>query len=368
MFRDTKRCGDGFVRRVRVLGLGAIVLFGLWAGWQCRAGAAEQSVEEARSSGAGPSAMDLTRLPADAVAVRVVRPGAIWKRPEFKPYRRLVNETVRLATGLEIGLQKLDQVTCMVLAPRENEGEGDPDPADLIVLVLQAGKPHDFTGLVQRWIEGATKEVHEGQAYFAGKYDERSVAYYRPDERTAVFGSEDAVCRVIAAPKGQLPEFLSEEVVAQFEDDHVFVAGWSAVIDFILKSPELALVRTVMAPFSPAWKKTNWFAFGLRFDDRLRKHVVLFGKDEEGAKRVEETIQAQMVLHRNRADGLREPFEGAPAWLRSLQATVVDVLDDAAENTRVERSGKVVRVKTWTDASILVGKRDAHHSGSGDGD
>ena len=58
------------------------------------------------------------------------------------------------------------------------------------------------------------------------------------------------------------------------------------------------------------------------------------------------------------ADGLREEAQGASPWVRSLQAIVVDLLDDDVNNTQVKRSGKVVRVTCSVDLSLLAGERE----------
>jgi hypothetical protein len=365
VFRDTKQHAD-VPWSTRVAALAAALLVGIWVAGHGQAQAAEPVIEEAPAASERPPGIDLAYVAPDAVAIKLFRPAAILAQPELNSFRELVVQASKLATGLEIGLDQLEQitrlaigleiewdqleqVTWMVLGPREHADGGEPDPSELIVLILQAGRAHDFAGFINRWIDDAAPRKLEGQRYFVGEHNGTSVAYFRPDERTAIFGSEDAVCRVITAPRGRRPEFLSPEVVAEFRDDHFFAAGWSAVIDFILKSPELALARTAAAPLSPLWRNTNSFAYGLRFEERLDEHFVLFAKDEKGAARVEETLQALTVLERNMADGLREKVEGTPPWIESLQAIVVDLLDDDVNNTEVERSGKVVRVKCWID-------------------
>ena len=348
MLDDTKRHA-GLLRRTRVSALAAVLLAAFSVAWHAQVQAADSTNEKASASGEGTSGIDLTYVAPDAVAIELFRPAAILAQPEFGAFRGLIDQAVELATGLEIELDQLEQVTWVVLGPKGQADGDEPDPSELIVLILQADRPHDFTGFINRWIDDAGPREFGDREYFVGAHDGTPVAYFRPDERTAIFGLEGAVRRMIAAPRGRLPDFLSPEVVAEYKDDHFFTAGWSAVIDFILKSPELAPVRTAATPLSPFWTHTDSFAYGLRFKDRLYEHFVLFGKDEKGAARVEETLRALMVLERNMVDGLREQVEGTPPWFRSLQALVVDLLGDDVNNTEVERAGKVVRVTCWID-------------------
>ncbi|MHC4401836.1 MAG: hypothetical protein ACYTG0_19360 [Planctomycetota bacterium] len=326
-----------------------------WADAVDRADAPDGAVEGTPAPNREPEAIDLTYVARDAAVVKLIRPAAMLGQPELDRFRMLADQALALLTGLDVGIDELEQVTWMALeSPTGTEG-GDGSPIDRFVLVLQAAGPHDFAGLVRRWIEDPAEKGFQGKTYSVGTTAGRQVACFRPDEHTAILGSEEAVRRMIGTPGGR-PEFLAPRTWAEFQHDHLFVAGRSRAVRSILRSPQLTLARTVVAPIAPVWMETTSFAWGLRFEDRLHEHVVAFGQDEQGALRVEDTFRALLTLGRNMADGLPGRREGPPSMAESVQAFAVEVVSEAVRNAHVERSGTVVRVDTSVDASTLLGR------------
>ncbi len=395
MLRDSKLHADRPSWGTRVLALAAVVLCGvLVAGlrgpsgeWHTGARAADPAAEERPAAGAEPSAIDLTHVPPDAAAIMVIRPAAILARPELAEFRKLVAEAPRLGPKLGIGLDKLEQATWLTFIPSPGEG-GEPAPIELAALILQASQPHDFEEATSARFQDLVKKEFRGRTYFAGKFGGKPSAYYRPDDRTVILGFEKDIRRMIAGPRGGRPEFLTEETWAQCKEDQVLVAAQSHVIHAVLRSPESRDFRSAVAPVAPFWTETTSFAIGARVEERLHVHGAAFARDQQGASRVRETLQAIMTLARNMADGLRQqpeqiralpseprslsPQEAFAAWGRSKQGAPVvqsvrlmgaDLLAGLADNSRLETAGTVVRFRTSAEVSAPVAGRLAEAIG-----
>ena len=316
MLRDSKLSVEKPSGPLRVLPIGMILAFGvLIAGLRgpvidrpALAEPAEESAPAASKGAEQPSSeggFDLSCVPKDAWLVWALRPAAVFGRPEFEELGDSFNQIGGPGVSFGVPLDELAQVTSLMFDPPDTSTEGQISVSNATAIILQAGKPHDFREFVTAGT-GTSAHEHMGRTYHLQEGDSPH-GYFRPDERTLVIGIESSLKTIIDDRSRGLPEYIDADTWREFRGDHMLVAANTTGSRSLMNAPRFKPGDGMSNPLAPLWESTSSIVVGIRLDDRLRLHSVVFSDDRQEANQVKQTLDALIVLIRNVYDKRRKP-------------------------------------------------------------
>jgi beta-lactamase regulating signal transducer with metallopeptidase domain len=365
MLRDARPRSMRGTTGTRLLAIGSVLLCavlvaglrGPSAAEQVRAAAGEAAEPADEAPKAAESAtrqeIDLTHVPADTRAMIVLRPASFLAHPELAELRLLLREPMDPFADFGLPAAAIEQVAWVWQGGELPPTRVRPSPLELGTFVVQAGRPQEFHEFLGLRVDDRSPGEFRGKRYQTGSYPaampEITVAYYRPDQSTAVLALKDDLHRLLAGPSGRLPEFLDADTWARFRDDQLVVAVDASAIETLVQSEEFRQPRPAVAPFAPLWEEGHALVLGIRLGDRFRAQVQVLGKDEAGAEKIEETLQAARVLARNFSDQMRQQLPEQDDRPDGADRILLGILELLVGHVRIEREGLVVRASCSVD-------------------
>ena len=364
MLRDARPRSAKAATGTRLLAIGGVLLCavlvaglrGPSAAEQARAGGGEAVPRADEGPAAGGSAggqqIDLTHVPADARALIVLRPASILAHPEFAELRLLLKEPMDPFAAFGLSAAAIEQVAWVWQGGELPPTRVRRSPLELGTFLVRSVRPQEFREFLGLRVGGRSPSEFRGKRYQTGFYPanvpEITVAYYRPDQATAVLALEEDLRRLLTGARGRVPEFLDATTWARFQADQLVVAVDAAAIEKLVQSDEFRRLRPVVAPFAPLWEQSRSLLLGIRVDDQFRAQFQLSGKDEAAAEKIDETLQSMRILARNYSGQMRDKIHGADDEAGHA-GQILAALDALLGNVRVEREGPVVRASCSVD-------------------
>lgn len=295
-------------------------------------------------------------IPADAPVVVTLRPATLLKRADVKAlYEELTkpDEIQRVVNVAEP--ESIEDVT-FVLLSRDLKVGGDPGEAIAQngAVIVRTNKPREWKALAAAAGVPLVKATHAGKDYYRIS-GEVPFGFYQADATTVVGATEANLRRLIDGPKADGKK--ASPIASAAGGPGATIAA--ATVDFAwvrgLLEPAIKANKETgiaMALIGPIWEKTDGVAVRLSTnDDGFTLTADHFCADEDGATRVEKTLDAFLTLGRNVApEGLRQLRQqagGAPA-----ASEVADLAEGALKTASIAREGARVRVKVAVKADL----------------
>ena len=302
------------------------------------------AVEAAPATEASADEIDLSWVPADAVAIAAFRWAAIFRRPELKELGEAFDNRFVLPRR---PMAEVEQQT-FVLLHRPDPAQGFPEAVGWPVVMIRFVEPDMAEEVLRTEFRESTPKDFEGATYRV--VPQGGMAMFRLDERTIIAGAEPDVQHVIRSRGGPLPTILGgKKGWRAFQDDHAVVAADASAVAVLS-----ALIKpSFAAPLAPLWEDATTVVLGAHADRRVQVHAVAASDDDQKATKVEETLKAFLVLARNWAAQLSQEVErgsqGDPEMIASARAA-----GDLLAGASIRREGSVVRVQASGDLALLA--------------
>jgi beta-lactamase regulating signal transducer with metallopeptidase domain len=339
--RDSKLRFDRLSPAARLTSVGALLLCGLLvAGLRGPSDASPALAGDPAKPSAADASIDTTHLIEDASAIVVMRPAAIFARPELVAVAKLLEGSGNVVPK---GTHMTDFQQITVVLPKAENISGLRE-----VLVLQWVKPvADAYFAKQVADNGLAIKQFDGKKVFS-RFDGRDVVMQYDDRTVIQAGSEQAMRAYFAGKRGVLPKWLPARAWDLFQRDQWVLAADAAMMHREMKgllehSPPV--VQAAFASVAPVWQDTTALAAGARFDCGLAVHGWAETNNAEASKRLRRTVDALKTLAqsavRNAAATLQSDEHPDGAILVALE-----MANDLLKNLKLQEVENDVRAET----------------------
>ena len=379
MLRATKQVPAAASRRVCAVTVGVLVLAGLAAaGLRGSGQSAQAAVQRGNTedrpratvrSGAGGDAAKSSGaiytgfIPNETQAFIVVRPADLLSRREMKPLTDFLANPENAATSTPWGLdlREIEQLSVTVIPPLQPR----PNAAfPFGAVTIRATRPHEFQKLIENAAPQATRVPASGREYFVSD-ENGGIAWFRPDDRTIVFGSVQDVARMIASgPEANWERLTSGPAAQAIADAHYAIVVDTALVESLLsqaqgqqpggarrETPAAAIKTMLQSAYAPLWEQSESVTFALRLEDKLTVEWLFASETEQNAEAVRRTIEALLTLGRNMsgkaADTLRRETAGQPG--EPAVTAALKLAEELLANAEIEQNDGGVRLSTSAD-------------------
>jgi beta-lactamase regulating signal transducer with metallopeptidase domain len=297
--------------------------------------------------------LDLTYVPAKTQTLVGLRPAAMAAVKEFEPLLAMVEQSVDpKETGIE--LKQIDQFLMLWFVTKEQE----PLFGQSGVLAIKTTTKVSFDKFMAWYGGGGVREDREmgGQKYSISR---NGHAFYAPDDRTLLFGSEYGIRGVIEQAKEGAG---SPNWSKQFESVATSQLCFAVDTKALQSSLRYLLHRdgnpfASLATFPLEWDKTNVVTTGVQLGNVSHATVSAWCGNGEDAKQVHRTLQSLIPLAQNMLAGNKSQLEKMPPDMRGQVSAMIGffekLLDDVKVETAATDDGAVVSLHVETEAAAI---------------
>jgi beta-lactamase regulating signal transducer with metallopeptidase domain len=327
------------------------------------AGAKAKPERQDRPAPDAPGTLSLDYVPDDAALVVAARPSAILARPEIRALLDAVRGEEGVAQVLAVADPgSIEQIT--VVLGRSAVGllaAGGDDPSALMLaggVIVRTKSPRDWKSAAGAFLPGITEARHAGQPYHLVPVEEGlSVGFFQPDERTLVVAPVPTLFGFLRPSRGDAGHRWSDAWREVASGEVAVAADVGSLVGPLLpmlsQSEEFAMIG---GPVAPLWEETESLAIGLDLSQGFGLRVVASCGSDEGARRVERTLQAVLTLGENASKQvfpmLRRAALGGDGEAAAL-LTLVDLGEQLLDGAEAERDGLIVRLSL--DSKVDLG-------------
>ena len=335
MLRDSKLRFERLSPATRLATVGVVLACGLLvAGLRGPAGQPQAAAEDHARAVTPDDSVDTSFVIDGAALVLVMRPAAVFARPEFAEWANLLGNLPNV-TPRGTRLTDFRQITVML-----PESQIPSGPREVVVFQWVEPAAEAFFGKYVANREYTVKDYH-GKKMYVSSHGRQVILQY--DDRTAIqAGSEYALGVYLAGKRGVLPKWLPAKAWESFRHDHFVVAGDPAMMRHDIKqmldrSPPV--VEVALALLSSVWEDTTGLAVGAKLDDRLAAHAWAATKDADASERLRRTVEALRTLVQSAVRNIRTTVQSGQKPDRALMLIMLDLADRLLDNVKVQQEG-----------------------------
>ena len=302
----------------------------------------------------GNATFDLTYVPAATQMLVGVRPAAMSEVEGFKPLIAMVEQNVSPEkTGIEI--KQFEQFLLMAIPPVE---DGDPFSRKPVIS-LKTTKKVSFEKFITWMAGGEDRQAKEsgGRNYVIGQDGD---AYYSPDDRSLIYGSEDVIRRVIEQTKdGATTPSWNEKFQTVAKSQMCYVLDMNAARSMIARQTARGGRNpfSSMDVFSPLWERTSVTVAGIQFGSESRAVLSTWCQNKEDAVQVQRTMQSLIPLAQNMMAANKAQLSRMPQEMRGQVSSMIAFVDKLLSDMKVDMvstdAGAQVNVSVETEAATI---------------
>ena len=273
----------------------------------------------------------------------------------FQPLTTMIEQNVRPEqTGIPI--KNFDQFLMMAIPPVAGGNAFSRQP----IMAVKTKESTSFEKFIT-WSTGGDsrdEKEHNGRGYVIGKNGQ---AYYSPDDKNLIFGSDDVIRRVIDLTKdGATAPRWNDEFQTVANSQFCYVLDMNAVRALLARQRVRARGVEPVASFtmfSPLWEKASVTAAGIQFGTDSRASVTAWCKNKEDAVGVQRTVQSLIPLAQNMMAATKGNFGKLPPEAQGQMGAMFIFVEKLLSDMKVEvvstDSGAKVEVTVETDAATI---------------
>ena len=303
-------------------------------------------------------------IPADTVAVGVVRPGKLYNLSEVKSFLKTIgggDQGEELNRIIDIvDPESLDLVAAVLLKTTLSEGaQMEKAVAESAGVIVRTTRPRDWKAYAALAGLALRKVEDKDQTYYIAKATSSSeeLGFFLPNELT-----------MVAAFSPSLPKFIhafSDKAdvkarTAKFKSLEKCQLGWSvdtawvreAVLPLFEREAKDAEVLAAVSLVAPLWERTEQLTMATTIGEKISLEITAVCKDDASADRVGKTLEAVFTLAGNSAPKLKALIEKS-GENNQIIATLTSAAEQALDNAKIEKTGGKVRLTTTSDKQIL---------------
>jgi beta-lactamase regulating signal transducer with metallopeptidase domain len=363
MLRDSKLRFDRLSPVTKAITIGVVLLCGLLVAGLRGPGAAnlalaadtekpttaaaaaeDNSIDSERPTAAAAAAdnsIDTTYMIENASLMCVLRPAAIFAKPELAELAKLLEQP---GNRLPKGTQFADFRQITILVPKAKVLSGLQE-----VAVYQWIKPNakeEFNKLL-RGRQGAIKDIN-GKKMFVPSQGGGIIMFF--DENTAIqAGSESAMEVYLASKRGVLPKWMPEKAWESFQGDHIFWAADPRMMrEEIPRQMKHAppYAQAVFGAVSTIWQDSAYLAAGAKLGDKLSVHAQAATNTAESSEKLLRTADAMKMLVQSAVKNTRTTVQSSEQPGSAVILPLLEMADGLLENMKSQRVENEVRVET----------------------
>lgn len=303
---------------------------------------------------------DLTYVPSTTQMLVGLRPAAMSTVKGFQPLTAMIEQNIRPEkTGLPVN--NFEQFLIMAIPPVAG---GDPFSREPVMAVMLKKKT-SFEKFITWSAGGDTRDEmeHRGRKYVIGQ---NGKAYYSPDERNLIFGSDDVIRRLIELTKnGATAPSWNDEFQTVANSQFCYVLDMNAARSTMAKQRLRSGGRdpfAALAIFAPLWEKTSVTAAAIQFGTDSRANVTAWCSNKDDAVQMQRTVQSMIPLAQNWMAANKSQLSKMPnemqVQISSMVAFTEKLLSDIKVEVASTDAGAKVALTVETDAAtipIMVG-------------
>lgn len=319
------------------------------------AGDPRQLPSAAAPAGAEPGkAIDLAYVPPHAVALLAIRPEEILSQIGARPRSLLVNKEnapillSRLCARAPIEIEKIELAKLVITRfPRVGD--------ETSLIVLHYKEPLQWQHEAESGLDGwLVKDNVAGTTYFHrdGQDKARRLAFYFPDDRSIVAGSEIDVQAAIISGGKKRPVWADEW-------RKVATGHAAAMLDLMAVSRKMQGEPGAerRAPFAPIWENGGWLFARLEAGRQLDIAAEIVCPSADDAVRVDAALERALALARVALDDREHEvlLQGAAAGIAGAQSVLIDSAREAIDDATHKVDGTTVYCATTLDLDVMGG-------------
>ena len=365
MLRNTKRIShEPTTKRTRFLVVGLLAASAIFvAAWRVPKTNSALAAEPRKpvQGSAKPGKLDLNFIPEDCPMFFVVRPADVLGRPEFagvlKRVKGLIEESPNMAM-----LPPLEQVEQVTVAWSSSEiapkGPG-PKIGMAALIVLKTNRPYDWRSFAIKQLRNPDDFGHAGKTYYLDAHpNDFSYAFGILDDRTLVIAKESRVKNILAG-------------IETPKSEHAWDAAWKALpngtggfaldVKWLAEAagPALNQPNGPQAMFAPLWKDAKALALTIDESKGLSIHAFANCNNDDGGKRVAETLESVLVLAKNGVEQLKDQIANMPKnapdrMPLNFQVMITKGIEPLLASAKVKQDGKIVRLDGATEFNLAA--------------
>ncbi len=362
MLRHSRQSPRSLSTTARVLTVGVLLLLGLVvAGLRSPAGNRSALAADASQPKGAATRVDLSCVLPEAIGLVAIRPGEILRQPDFQQLATFLKEETDVEKRIGLPLEEIEQVTWVTLAGRAPSRPptrpispheaflGWVLPSEASYVAVRTRDAEGSRSIAEVVAKDARQHRFGGHTYYLPPADTAGgrPGYCRVDERTIVIGGEPILKRFLLGNREGAPKIAQQPIWRQIEKDPLIVAIDVQAFLQSIPARDRQKIDASAAAFAPLWEDATTVALGVRLQQRLRVRGGAVCRDEQGAKRWQETLEAAKVLGRNACQQFRataRASDGRPD--KALALSALDSVGQLLDGLRVQQRGRMVRVET----------------------
>jgi beta-lactamase regulating signal transducer with metallopeptidase domain len=294
--------------------------------------------------------IDLSYVPARAVAVLAVRPAELLSNADMQPLVKLLNEATGLEQRTGLKIENIEEVKLALTRLPDRPGNME----SMMLQILRHKEPFDWKGKIGENVVGKPVEATiAGKTYYHSDHGDAAIrpAFYLPDDRTIVIGPEIDLQRAIVSGGKSKPEWAGAweksatgQAVAMVD----LTAVNRAVSEEIKQHPAPQAVTV----FAPIWEKGQRLFVTVQKDQGLDLASRIDCATADDAGRVQETAQAVLTLARNLLDEADRALAKGTAEQAGAVIPLVDLASEVLKKGKVQTEGSSVTYSSKLDVDV----------------
>jgi hypothetical protein len=298
--------------------------------------------------GGAAEGLDLSHIPARAVAAVVLHPERLSQSPELE---LLPWEVMQFTAQREMGIDPLVIETAIAIAAAPT-GEGPPDWG----LVLRFSQPQQLAG---KWLE-QTEPATVGQIAYRRALRPMEPSFCQTDPRTMLVGAEPMLREMIAARDVDSPLLQTLRSTPMRNDITAFLAVGpirGLLKQFTAQTPPLP------PPLQPLWElpdQLDTVMVAVNLSRERMSGIKLIATDEDAAQKLETTLQQGLAFAKQMLLGqMLQSMDdaGDDPEQQAMQRYLVRVANTLEGRIRPTRTGKQVLITlnaNYATSGVLV--------------
>ena len=289
----------------RLVTVAAVLLCGLLvAGLRGPSVSLRQPGTDPEKPAAADDSIDTTYMIEKASMFVVMRPAAVFSRPELAALAKLLEQSADMVPK---GTHLADFRQLTVIGPEADIPSG---PREIVVSNGSSRLPRSISRGFTPKVKFTGKEYDGKKLYVFSAGGRRSLIC---DAHTMIeAGSEQAMGVYLAGKRGVLPKWLPAKAWESFRDDHLVIAADTAMMRCEMKPLTGLLLADRAGRFAvsfPLWEDGTWLAAGASLDDKLASHAWAAAKDADSWAKLHRTVEALKTLAGSARQELRTPSD-----------------------------------------------------------
>ncbi len=286
----------------------------------------------------------LTYAPDDAIGVFGIRPKALLSQPALKPLVQLILQNEQMAKPFGVPIDQFEQVVYSL-----GTGDNSPPQPMLIAAMIRISGKFDLETLKEELAPESTTGFYGGQLYLKNA-NGVGPAFWLADERTLIFSDSEAGLKkaidarnLSVGREKRIPvwESAAKQSVAGYFNvaqlRKLMEGGPEGFVRDSLTPQEAFQKHMALSPFFGPLVNVDTVVGGVDFGREIDLKLTAYSKDAETAMKVQETLNAMLVLGRNMIEQNQQMIGQLPQEEQKIVGSMMSISQEVLKTLKISR-------------------------------